>query len=81
MISMFLGFGSFAAAIVWAIKGELSYTIGFLICSGLFMVSSNVGVIHIRLNELINLYKDKVLAEKTLSALMAASRMETDDGK
>ena len=81
MISLLLGMGSLAAAIVWGVKGEIWYAIGFLACCALFMNSWHMSLVNTQLKDILELNKDKVLAEKTLSTLIAASRKVEDDGK
>lgn len=77
MISGAIGLSCFIASVVWAIKGESFNAIAFLIASGLFFCSFNISLVHTKLNEMIKLNKDKILAEKTLAAIMAKAKEES----
>lgn len=76
MISGAIGLTCFIASVVWAIKGESFNAIAFLIASGIFWCSMHLSLVYSKLSDMIKLNKDKILAEKTLAAIMAQVKEE-----
>lgn len=76
MISGIIGWATLIASIIWAVKGEMIYALGFLVATGMFWCAWNISTVQTRLHELVKLNRDKILAEKTLAALMSKAKEE-----
>ena len=81
MISAIIGWGTFVASIVWAVKGDSFSAVGFLIATAIFWANWNLAAIGTKIDKIVKMMNDKVTAEKTLSALMAMAKKGEDDGK
>ena len=80
-MSLLMGIAMLVMAVIMLIKGNFWYFFIFMGLAGLFDVSVHLGNIYQVLSRLEKSYSDKILADKTLSALMKVAKRGEDDGK